>query len=591
MCLTAELEPIDESVQRKRKVDQTLARFSAVHDQIAEEERKRRDRRSRFLPWLAADEEMEKALAPTSLTAATNGQPPGAGPTGADPARAGGSEPPEQSAATRLQMKKQRKHHRANLAGKVAVAILAGIVFGASGAAWGAKAWLNGKLHVVDALDQHSSAIRNAAAQADDENFLLVGSDTRIGATADDNAGSAAGVHGARSDTIMVAHIPADRKRVVVVSFPRDLEVTRPQCHRWNPKSGKYSGEVVPPAQHVKLNSVYAIGGPKCETAMIQKLTGLKINHFAGIDFGGFKDMVDAVGGVQVCSPTPLRDRILGVVLRKAGRQVISGTTALDYVRARHVYGDPTSDYGRIQRQQRFLSALLRKVLSQQVLLNPGKLKRFITAFAKSTFGQNIGVDELLTLAQSVQGISSGKVTFVTVPTTGYANDRGNEVLRPAANRQLFDAVINNTPLPGQKPAKKADPAPQASPHPDKPDPHDITIQVLNAGNPTTGIAGRAATELHKRGFHVMPARNAEHSVPHTTIEYGPGMRDKAELVADAAPEAEMQELDTAKDAVLLLVGPDFDGLAPPPEEGSDSDAFPGRPLATVNAADTSCKS
>ena len=130
----------------------------------------------------------------------------------------------------------------------------------------------------------------------------------------------------------------------------------------------------------------------------------------------------------------------------------LTGDKALDFVRARHVQGDVTSDYGRIKRQQRFLSSLLRKAMSSQVLFDPGKLTAFVQAFSKSTFGENIGIDQLFKLGQSMQGLEAGRVTFITVPTVGVANARGNETLRKTDNDNLFKAIRTDQALPGEAP-------------------------------------------------------------------------------------------------------------------------------------------
>src|SRR5207253_5445731 len=139
------------------------------------------------------------------------------------------------------------------------------------------------------------------------------------------------------SDTIMIAHLPANRARAVIISFPRDLEVDRPACEGWDDKTGKYNGKQIPPATAVKINSIYSAGGPKCMTKVVQALSGININHFVGIDFNGFKEMVDAVQGVQVCVEKPLKDSVLGVVVKDAGKEVtLTGDQALNFVRARH---------------------------------------------------------------------------------------------------------------------------------------------------------------------------------------------------------------------------------------------------------------
>src|SRR5699024_6281411 len=134
----------------------------------------------------------------------------------------------------------------------------------------------------------------------------------RAGANAEVGAGSAEQVEGARSDTIMLVNIPASRDRVVGVSFPRDLNIDRPSCERWDNSSGTYTDETVPAENDVKLNTAYALGGPRCLVQVVQKLSGLKVNHFLGMDFAGFESMVDTVGGVEVCATRPLVDDQLG---------------------------------------------------------------------------------------------------------------------------------------------------------------------------------------------------------------------------------------------------------------------------------------
>ena len=143
-----------------------------------------------------------------------------------------------------------------------------------------------------------------------------------MGAGDTDDAG------GARSDTVMLVNIPANRKRVVAVSFPRDLAITPMKCEAWDPQTGKYgpvydeeTGTYGPEQVYTetKLNSAYSFGGPKCLVKVIQKISGLSINRFMAIDFAGFAKMVDALGGVEVCSTTPLEDYELGTVLANGG--------------------------------------------------------------------------------------------------------------------------------------------------------------------------------------------------------------------------------------------------------------------------------
>lgn len=442
--MTDELEPVDDATQYRRKIDDSLARFSAAHDELAAEETQRKQRRERLVSRPGQLIEQTRTRLQRVVRANESDAP------ARQPADAGGQ---RKSPQTRLQEKKERHNRRSIMTGKVSAVVVAALVFLATGIGWTAKTWFNSQFNEIAALDQGSAAIRNAAGQSGDQNFLIVGSDTRAGASSQDSNGTAGDTPGARADTIMIAHVPDDRQRPVVVSFPRDLEVARPDCRRWDPASGNYGQQRLPAEGGMKLNSVYATGGPRCVTKLAQQLSGMKINHFVGVDFNGFKDMVDAVGGVTVHTDGPVDDSILGPVIPQGGDTPISGHQALNFVRARHVAGDPTSDYGRIHRQQVFLAALLQKTMSHDVLFDPGKLTGFVRAFAAATFGENIGVDQMLGLAQSMRGTDSGKVAFVTVPTTGESNARGNEVLLENKTHALFQALIDNRPLPNDKAA------------------------------------------------------------------------------------------------------------------------------------------
>jgi LCP family protein required for cell wall assembly len=442
LSMTDQMEPIDDATKVRHKIDNTLARFSAAHDEMNAEEAKRKERRERLTARPAALLEQTR----TALQRVVAPAEPAAPAKQTD-------EDPEKAPQTRLQEKKQRRNRRSVLIGRIATAFVAGLVFLATGAAWGTKSWYNSQFNQVAALDENSPDIKNLAGQTGNENFLVIGSDTRAGATAEEGVGTADTVKGARSDTVMIAHIPADRKRVVMVSFPRDLEIARPECNRWDPATSQYSNEKWPAQTLAKLNTAYAVGGPQCVTKVIQQISGMKMTHFVGIDFNGFKEMVDAVQGVTVHNDIPIDDTVLGMVISQVGDMKITGDQALNFVRARHVKGDPTSDYGRIKRQQAFIGSLLKAVMSKEVMLNAGKITGFVTAFAKATFGENLGVDQMLTLAQSMRGLDSNKISFLTVPTTGNSNARGNEVLVPAKASGIFRALIENTPLPDDKAA------------------------------------------------------------------------------------------------------------------------------------------
>lgn len=180
---------------------------------------------------------------------------------------------------------------------------------------------------------------------------------------------------------------------------------------------------------------------------------------------------------MEVCTTTPLRDYELGTVLEHAGRQVIDGPTALNYVRARQVTTEENGDYGRIKRQQLFLSSLLRSLISEDTLFNLNKLNNVVNMFIGDSYVDNVKTKDLVDLGQSLQGIAAGHITFVTVPT-GVTDQNGDEPARTADMRALFDAIINDDPLPGENDAnaqnlgKITTPAPttkkpsQANPNP-----------------------------------------------------------------------------------------------------------------------------
>ena len=346
------------------------------------------------------------------------------------------------------------------VAGRSIAAVIAVLALALTGGAWQWQSSKNSMLNRISALDQDSRDIVDPNAQFGDENFLIVGVDSRAGENLEMGAGTPEDAGGARSDTVMLVNIPANRERVVAVSFPRDLAITPMQCEPWNPETGEYGPLYDEETQtygpdeaytETKLNSAYSVGGPKCLVKVIQKLSGLSVNRFMAVDFAGFSKMVDALGGVEVCSTTPLEDYELGTVLPTAGRQMIDGHTALQYVRARQVTTETNGDYGRIKRQQLFLSSLLRSLISKEVFFSLSKLNNVVNMFIDDSYVDNIKTKDLVDLGQSLQGVAAGRITFVTVPTVGYADEYGNETPRTEDMRSLFDAIINDDPLPEEK--------------------------------------------------------------------------------------------------------------------------------------------
>ena len=184
------------------------------------------------------------------------------------------------------------------------------------------------------------------------QNWLITGSDSRQGLTRAQERKLATGhdVSGRRSDTIMVLHMPANGNRPVLISLPRDSYVP------------------IPGHGSDKINAAYAFGGPRLLAETVQNVTGLRIDHYMGIGFGGFVHVVDAIGGVRLCLKAPLVDPKAGLHLHK-GCQVLNGAESLGFVRTRYTFA--TADLQRIQNQRVFLRALLRKLTSAGVIANP----------------------------------------------------------------------------------------------------------------------------------------------------------------------------------------------------------------------------
>ena len=536
-----------------------------------------------------------------------------------------------------------RRRRPALLAARSAAVLIAVSALAVTGAAWQWQSAKNKLLNTIVALDPNSSDIRDPGAQNGDENFLIIGVDSRIGANGEMGAGDTSVAEGARSDTIMLVNIPANRKRVVAVSFPRDLAIAPMNCQAWDPETGKY-GPVYDKTNEEwsdnerlttsKLNSAYALGGPKCLVKVIQKISGLAINRFMAVDFAGFSAMVDALGGVEVCSTTPLEDAELGTVLADAGRQKLDGPTALNYVRARSITTEYNGDYGRIKRQQLFLSSLLRSMISTDTLFDLDKLDQVVNTFMDDSFVDNVQTRDLVRLGQSLQGMNAGRITFVTVPTIGYADDEGNEQPRTEDIQALFDAIIDDKPLPGENDnnetlnpmtvaTKAAETASVVSPAEAESDtgysadtnqtiteqvkavaadPRDVTVQVANATD-QSGLADTATSELESFSFAVLePDYYSDWStVTETTVFYSLGNEQAAATVATSLPGAQIERISGLGETVQVVLGPDFGGVKYPQASGTPlivsvthvGSSTPTRlpsDLTVTNGADLTCE-
>jgi len=450
---------------------------------------------------------------------------------------------------------------------------------------------LSGNIRRVDALAPGDAAIRDAAKQLDAENYLVIGSDTRAGANGkyEDDAGQ---VDGERSDTTILAHLSPNRDKAILVSFPRDSWVRLPPC---KDRQGK-----LVPERDGQFNEAFTTGGPACTVLAVQKLTGIKINHYVQVDFTGFKTMVDAVGGVPICSTTLLRDTESGLRLHP-GTTVVKGEQALAYVRARYGIGDG-SDLGRIQRQQRFLGAMVRKATSTRLLVNPVALTRFLGAATKSlTLDRATSFGDLKALADQLRNLDPKRVGFLTAPIANPAYNppgfpppppgRGGSkvLLDDVAGRKLWDSIINDRPAP------KAGATPSTSPKPNvlTVAPEDVTVRVLN-GVGIDGLARKVGGELQSAGFRVVEPTNGPRTTI-TTVRYGPGQAAAAKTLGAAVPGAVLQP--DAGTRLDLVVGDNYTGVVTvkPGDRATAKAAAapkktPAKPaVPAVTAADARC--
>lgn len=285
--------------------------------------------------------------------------------------------------------------------------------------------WMDSSLHRIPALPDYPQRPASGAGST----WLLVGSDSRLNLTPEQQAQLATGgeVGSGRTDTILLVHIPApwSSTRTTMVSIPRDSFVSIPG----------YGSD--------KINTAFAVGGAPLLTQTVEQATGLRIDHYAEIGFDGFATLVDAVGGVTMCPAEPISDPLAGIDL-PAGCQRLDGRSALGFVRTR---ATPRADLDRMLNQRAFMSALLHRVASPAVLLNP--LRWYPMAHAA---GDAVAVDEgghlwdLVRLGWALRG----DIVNTTVPIGEFtAGDSGSVVVwNDAAAAQLFAALRSDSPVP-----------------------------------------------------------------------------------------------------------------------------------------------
>lgn len=305
--------------------------------------------------------------------------------------------------------------------GKRITALVVVLLLVAIGIFW---SWDAG-LHRANALQGYAGRIGNTKGT----NWLIVGSDSRSDLTPAQRKKLATGfAAGSRTDTIMLVHTGS--KKTTLVSLPRDTYV---------PIDGHGRN---------KLNAAFAFGGPSLLARTVEQVTGIHIDHYAEIGFGGFAAMVDAVGGVRICVDQAINDGNAGIDL-KAGCQKLNGAEALGYVRSRKF---ATGDLERVQHQRQFLAALLSKVASPGTLINPFKsIPLGYDAVDALTVDKGSHVWDVVSLGLALRDAGGGKGVTLTVPVAGFATEAGagSVVLWDRAKAlRLFTALKNDDALP-----------------------------------------------------------------------------------------------------------------------------------------------
>lgn len=345
-------------------------------------------------------------------------------------------------------------------------------------------------------------------------NTLILGSDAR---SKKENA---------RSDTIIILRINPSSKRVYLVSIPRDMRVRIPG-YGWD-----------------KINAANAMGGPQLAVRAVEDFTGLTLHHYVEVNFEGFRKMVDKLGGVIIDVEKPLVDRASKFGI-PAGRQLMHGERALDYVRFRK---DAQGDFGRIERQQKFFRALIEKSFRLQSVF---KLHSLITILADNT-ETDLTSGEMLALANLLKSIDEKKVQMITLPgEVKRVDGRSFVIPQPEVIEEIIESVENEHSM--KTAAVKGEVIVQRS---------RLKVTVLN-GCGTADIARVVAERLSRDGFKIVATANAANfDYPKTVIRYRQGRYQEAKGVAKLFIGSVLEPLSQGEEGssdVVVIVGKDYE--------------------------------
>ncbi|MEU6079593.1 LCP family protein [Streptomyces sp. NPDC047108] len=268
--------------------------------------------------------------------------------------------------------------------------------------------------------------------------ILVMGSDSRKGANAkygEDDGTS-------RSDTAMILHVYKGHKKASVVSIPRDTMVSRPACKKTEGKG------TAPAVKHAMFNESYQVGGPACSVKTVEKMSGIRMDHYLEVDFSGFKKIINELGGVPVTTSQAIKDKESHLDLRP-GTHKLNGEQSLGLVRTRHAVGDG-SDLGRIKLQQAFMKALITQVKDIDLFGSPSKLYGLADTATETvtTDSELASVNKLLGFSKSLKGIDSGDVRMVTLPVAYDKEDPNRVIPMKKQAGEVWAALRADKPIP-----------------------------------------------------------------------------------------------------------------------------------------------
>ncbi len=311
-----------------------------------------------------------------------------------------------------------------------------------SGISWAGLGRITAAIPKIDAFGGLDNRPKKESSAV---NYLIVGSDTREGLSRAEikrlKVGGTDVAAGKRSDTMLLVHISKKRDKAATISVPRDSYAKIPEHEN-------SQGKLIP-ATYSKINSAFNWGGAPLLIQTFEEMSGLRIDHYVEINFVGFVRMVDALGGVEICTKKDIDDPKSHLVL-PAGRHVLDGVDSLKYVRTRQF--DGLGDLGRMKRQQEFAGAMLRKATSAGVLLNPVKMVDFISSALDSVVtDEGLNQGDLLTLGKQLRNLSASNVRTLTIPLK-YYNYSKNGVSAavlwdPVLAPELFERIKNDDAL------------------------------------------------------------------------------------------------------------------------------------------------